>query len=181
MRLAREALSMDSAPGATALRVTINRRRKVVRLSFLGPFSQGRPGAHWYAAHHALARLLSAAANATVHAYVYDADEGEEVIAYGNGRRVGGEKVVYEDAELPCPLDELDDEAFGRLQSRWPMGHLAYVFGLTRDELLRIPHAPLARVLPLEGTHGGTEAEAMAALEALLLGPALPRAVTDAG
>ena len=88
---------------------------------------------------------------------------------------------MYEDAELPCPLDELDEEAFARLQSRWPMGHLAYVFGLTRDELLRIPHAPLARVLPLEGTHGGTEAEAMAALEALLLGPALPRAVTDAG
>ncbi|WP_367616419.1 hypothetical protein [Corallococcus exercitus] len=181
MRLAREALSTDSVPAATALRVTINRRRKVVRLAFLGPFSQGRQGAHWYAAHHALARLLSAAANATVHAYVYDADEGEEVIAYGNGRRVGGEKVVYEDAELPCPLEELDDEAFARLQSRWPMGHLAYVYGLTRDELLRIPRAPLARVLPLEGTAAGSEADAMASLEALLLGPVQPRAETDAG
>lgn len=172
---------MDRAPAATALRVTINRRRKVVRLAFLGPFSQGRQGAHWYAAHHALARLLSAAANATVHAYVYDADEGEEVIAYGNGRRVGGEKVVYEDAELPCPLEELDDAAFSGLQSRWPMGHLAYVFGLTRDELLRMPRAALAQVLPLEGTAAGLESEAMASLEALLLGPTSPRAVTDAG
>jgi hypothetical protein len=36
-------------------------------------------------------------------------------------------------------------------------------------------------VLPLEGTAAGSEADAMAALEALLLGPALPRAETDAG
>ncbi|MBJ6761959.1 hypothetical protein JGU66_14385 [Myxococcaceae bacterium JPH2] len=177
--MAREALTLDSAEGATALRVTVNRRRKVVRLAFVAPFTAGRQGAHWYAAHHALARLLSRAANATVHAYayVYDADEGEEVIAYGNGRRVGGERVVYEDAELPCPLDELDDATFERLQSRWPLGHLAYVFGLTREELVRMPRAMPAHVLMLDAADSSSEA----ALATLLPEPQAPRAGPDAG
>ncbi|WP_241759188.1 hypothetical protein [Pyxidicoccus parkwayensis] len=154
----------------------MNRRRKVVRVAFVGPFTAGRQGAHWYAAHHALPRLLSRAANVTVHAYVHDPDEGEEVIAYGNGRRVGGERVVYEDVELPGRPEDVDDAAFARMQERWPMGHLAYVFGLTRKELLRLPLAMPGRVLPLEGS----EEEGAAALEALLPGAQAPFLGPDA-
>lgn len=144
----------------------MNRRRKVVRVAYVGPFTSGRQGAHWYAAHHALPRLLSRAANVTVHAYVHDPDEGEEVIAYGNGRRVGGERVVYEDVELPGRPEDVDDAAFARMQERWPMGHLAYVFGLTRKELLRLPQSPTGRVLALDGS----ERDSAEALEALLPG-----------
>jgi hypothetical protein len=148
--------------------VTVNRRRKVVRLAFVGPFTVGRQGAHWYAAHHALPRLLSRAANVTVHAYMFDPDEGEEVIAYGNGRRVGGERVVYEDVELPGRPEDVDEAAFARMQERWPVGHLAYVFGLSRKELLRLPQATPGRVLALDGS----EQDSAKALEALLPGTA---------
>lgn len=165
LRQAREALQLDGASGATGLQVSVNRRRKVVRLAYVAPFTQGRPGAHWYAAHHALPRLLSRSANSTVQAYVYDPDEGEEVIAYGNGRRVGGERVVYENVELPeGKPEDLDEAAFKHMQSRWPLGHLAHVFGLSRSELLKLPLAVPGRVLSLEGSL----AEADAALEALL-------------
>ncbi|QDE98897.1 hypothetical protein [Myxococcus xanthus] len=164
LRLAREALALDGAMGATGLKVSVNRRRKVVRLAYVAPFTEGRQGAHWYAAHHALPRLLSRATNAAVQAYVYDPDEGEQVIAYGNGRRVGGERVVYEDVELPVPLDQMDDAAFKHMQERWPVGHLAYVFGLTRKELLRLPRVAPGHELELEGR----DAEGAAVLEALL-------------
>ena len=63
---------------------------------------------------------------------------------------------------------------FERLQSRWPMGHLAYVFGLTRDELLRMPKSMPALLMPLDGTNPDAEA----ALENLL--PA-PHSLTDVG
>jgi hypothetical protein len=176
IRLAREALALDGATGATGLHVTVNRRRKVVRLAYVGPFTAGRQGAHWYAAHHALPRLLSRAANVTVHAYVFDPDEGEEVIAYGNGRRVGGERVVYEDVELPGRPEDVDDAAFKHMQERWPMGHLAYVFGLTRKELLRLPLAVPGRVLALDGS----EQDSASALEALLPGSQVPHLGPDA-
>jgi hypothetical protein len=162
--------------GATGLHVTVNRRRKVVRLSYVGPFTTGRQGAHWYAAHHALPRLLSRAANVTVHAYVYDPDEGEEVIAYGNGRRVGGERVVYEDVELPGRPEDVDDAAFKHMQERWPVGHLAYVFGLMRKELLRLPLTVSGRVLALDGS----EQDSASVLEALLPGTQVPHVVPDA-
>ena len=68
----------------------------------------------------ALARLLSRAANATVHAYVFDPEEREQVIAYGNGHRVGGDKVVYEDVELP------GEERAGRRGLRAAAGALAH-------------------------------------------------------
>ncbi|NMO17031.1 hypothetical protein HPC49_30230 [Pyxidicoccus fallax] len=164
--MAREALALDGAEGATGLQVTVNRRRKVVRLAYVGPFTAGRQGAHWYAAHHALPRLLSRAANITVHAYVYDPDEGEEVIAYGNGRRVGGERVVYEDVELPGRPEDVDEAAFTHMQERWPVGHLAYVFGLARKELLRLPLAMPNIVMSLDGT----EEDSAEALEELLPG-----------
>lgn len=168
-------MALDGAEGATGLQVSVNPRRKVVRLAFEGPFSSGRQGAHWYAAHHALPRLLSRAANVTVHAYVYDPDEGEEVLAYGNGRRVGGERVVYEDVELPGRPEDVDEAAFAHMQSRWPLGHLAYVFGLTRQELLRLPRGH-GCVLTL----AGSEAEADASLHALLPGSRMPHLVPDA-
>ncbi len=164
----------EGSPPEGGLLVTVNRRRKVVRLAFDAPHTYGRRGARWYAGHHALACSLSRAAGATVHAYVFDPEEYEEVIAYGNGRRVGGERVVYEDVELPEELvvgqgaeDGAQEQAFERLRARWPLGHLAYVFGLTRDELLRLPRAE-GVLLPLEGT-----ADAAAALGQLLAVPAV--------
>lgn len=171
VRLARQALALDLGghlPGA-ALRVSVSHRRKVIHLAYSGAHEGGRQGAHWYAAHHALPRLLSREANLTVHAYVFDPDEGEEVIAYGNGRRVGGERLVYEDVELPCEPEELDEAAFARLRSRWPVGHLAYIFNLAREELLALPHAGASVLLDLEGS------EAEGRLEALLPGGSVPR------
>ncbi|MCP3099992.1 hypothetical protein LZ198_14040 [Myxococcus sp. K15C18031901] len=166
-------MALDGASGATGLHVSVIRRRKVVRLAYVGPFTAGRQGAHWYAAHHALARLLSRAANATVQAYVYDPDEGEDVIAYGNGRRVGGERVVYEDVELPPGRPEdVDDATFAQMQSRWPLGHLAHVFGVARKELVRLPLAQPSRVLALDGAPSDAEA----VLDALLPGPEAPHA-----
>ena len=162
----------EGSPPEGGLLVTVSRRRKVVRLAFDAPHTYGRRGARWYSEHHALACSLSQVTGVTVHAYVFDPEAYEEVIAYGNGRRVGGERVVYEDVELPEELlvepggeDCAQEQAFERLRSRWPLGHLAYVFGLTRDELLRLPRAE-GVLLPLEGT-----ADAAAALGQLLAVP----------
>lgn len=156
-----------------SLHVTVIRRRKVVRLALLGWAPAERAGASWYAEHQALPRLLSRAANATVHAYVYEPTEREEVIAYGNGRRVGGDQVEYSDVEMSGE-EELDDAAFTRMRARWPMGHLAYVFGLTRDELLGLPRSSPAVVLPLDVQD---EEER---LQVLLPSPQLPRSTPDA-
>lgn len=174
VRLAREALAQDGVSGPLpGLHVSVIRRRKVIRLAFAGATAATRLSAGWYAEHHALPRLLSRAANATVHAYVYDPSQGEQVIAYGNGRRVGGDEVLYEDVELSGE-EELDDAAFTRLRARWPMGHLAYVFGLTREDLLGMPRAVPNRVLPLD------EADMEEQLDGLLPGPQVPRATSDA-
>jgi len=144
VRLAREALSEEGVAEDVecGLLVSLSPRRKVIRVAFDAAFAYGRKGAQWYAAHHLLASRLSHELQVTVHAYSFDAEHCEEVIAFGNGRRVGGERVIYEDVELPETDDgELDERAFEHLKSRWPLGHLAYVFGLTRDELLRLPRA----------------------------------------
>jgi hypothetical protein len=172
VRLAREALALDGVSGVLpSLHVTVIRRRKVVRLAFTGPHAAGRQDARWYADHHALARMLSRAANATVHVYVYDPEEREQVIAYGNGHRVGGDQVVYEDVELSGEEEE-DDAAFKRMRARWPMGHLAYVFGLTREELLGMPRSSPAVVLTLDAMAAQDEQER---LKVLLPGPQLSR------
>jgi hypothetical protein len=174
IRLAREALALDGVTGGLpALHVSVNRRRKVVRLAFLGPLMTGRKGAHWYAEHHALPRLLSRAANATVHVYVYSPEEGEQVIAYGNGRRVGGDRVVYDDVEMSGE-EEQDDAAFKRMREHWPMGHLAYVFGLSREDLLGLPLVVSSAVLSLDAT------DAEERLEVLLPGPQISRVTPDA-
>jgi hypothetical protein len=178
VRLAREALVLDGLIGSPpSLHVTVIRRRKVVRLAFVAPLVTGQRGARWYEDHHALPRLLSKAANATVHAYVYDPTESEEVIAYGNGHRVGGDRVSYSDVELSGE-EELDDAAFTRVRARWPMGHLAYVFGLAREELLGMPRSSPSVVLPLDAANDAEDPEER--LEVLLPSPQMNRATSDA-
>ncbi|HEX8697411.1 MAG TPA: hypothetical protein VF815_01110 [Myxococcaceae bacterium] len=157
-----------------ALRVSVHRRRKLVRLAYEGVYGAVRQDARWYSEHHALARVLSRAANATVHAYVYNPDAYEEVIAYGNGRRVGGDKLTYEDVELPEATGDMDDAAFAQMRSRWPLGHLAYVFGLKRDDLLKLPRITTSLVLALDAV------DAEARLEELLPSPQLSRVTPDA-
>lgn len=175
IRLAREALASDGVLGGLpALRVSVHRRRKVVRLAYEGLAPKGAAGAHWYGEHHELARLLSRVSNATVHTYFVDPNEGEEVIAYGNGRRVGGDRVVYEDVELPDAPEDMDDAAFKLLRSRWPLGHLAYVFGLTRDELLGLRRTASSVLLSLDGE------DADSRLEELLPSPQLSLITPDA-
>lgn len=148
--LARQALMLDGqGDEASGLHVTVNARRKLVRLAYDGPFAWGRGGAHWYEEHHALARLLSSRTRAAVHAYVYDPDAFEQVVAYGNGREVGGERLEYSAVELPGELDDFDEAAFEKLRSRWPLGHLAYVIGITRRDLLSMPRAA-GQLLSLE-------------------------------
>jgi hypothetical protein len=152
MELARQALVQDGAPEGCTLAVSLYRRRKVIRLALEGLHTAGRLGSHWYSAHHTLARLLSHAAGTTVHAYVYDPQEYEEVIAFGGGRHVGGDKLTYDEVELPESQEgEFDDQAFLKLQARWPLGHLAYVFGMEREQLLQLPRMPGVR-LPLDGS-----------------------------
>ena len=84
--------------------------------------------------------------------------------------------MVYEDVELPGRPEDVDDAAFTRMQERWPVGHLAYVFGLSRKELLRLPLATPGQVLALEGS----EEDSAEALEALLPGGQVPHPVSDA-
>lgn len=166
--LAREALAQEGLAVEGGLLVTVSRRRKLVRLAYEAPFASGRRGAYWHASHPALARSLSRAAGTTVHAYVFDPEEAEEVVSWGGGRRVGGERVVYEDVELPDELmgqgSAAAEAAVERLRARWPLGHLAHVVGLTREELLRLPRAE-GVLLPLE--QGASDDTALQALLAL--------------
>jgi hypothetical protein len=169
LELARQALVEDGAPADTLLTVSVYRRRKVIRLALDGPHSVGRRGSHWYSHHHALARLLSRAAGITVHSYVYDPQEYEEVMAFGGGQHVGGERLLYDEVELPECLEEgeFDDEAFARMQARWPLGHLAWVYGVEREVLLELHRRSTTRLV-LNGA--GPESERP--LERLLRGVA---------
>jgi|SRR6218665_644933 len=162
--LARQALIEDGAPPDTVLALSVHHRRKIVRLALECPLTEGPQGARWYSAHQSLARGLSRSAGVTVHAYVYDPQEYEEVQAFGRGQHVGGERLMYNEVELPEALDgEFDDRAFAQMQSRWPLGHLAWVFGVEREQLLRLRQLPTTR-LPLDG------AAAEVPLESLLRG-----------
>jgi hypothetical protein len=167
VELARRALVQDGAPADTLLSVSVYRRRKVIRLALDGPRTAGRLGSHWYSEHHALARLLSQEMGITVHSYVYDPQEYEEVLAFGGGHHVGGERLLYDEVELPECLEdgEFDDEAFERMQARWPLGHLAWVYGVERELLLRLHRMPGTRL-----TLDGSETEPR--LEHLLRGAA---------
>ncbi|HEY0097095.1 MAG TPA: hypothetical protein VGB96_22395 [Archangium sp.] len=168
MDLARQALVEDGAPADTLLAVSVYRRRKVIRLALDGPHTAGRRGAHWYSEHQALARLLSREAGVVVHSYVYDPQEYEEVLAFGGGQHVGGERLLYDEVELPECLDgEFDDAAFEQMQARWPLGHLAWVFGVERELLLQLHRMPGTRL-----TLNGSEPEVEPPLERLLRGAA---------
>lgn len=172
VRLVREALASEGLSGGLpSLHVSVIRRRKVVRLAFTGPRA---PDASWYASHGKLPQLLSRVANATVHAYVYEPTTQEEVIAYGNGRRVGGDRVVYDEVELSTPMEEMDEAAFAYMRSRWPLGHLAYVFGLKREELVGLPWVSSSAVLALDAP------DAEERLEVLLPSPQAKLLASDA-
>jgi hypothetical protein len=150
--LARDALVQEGIrPGDCSLLVSALERAKVLRFAYDGAHTYGRRGARWYETHHAFARGLSSVLGSTVHAYVFDPDELEQVVSFGGGRKVGGERLRYEDAELPGDEEgELDERSFEALKERWPLGHLAKVLGIERDELLRIARTPTT-LLEFEG------------------------------
>lgn len=152
VRAARQALAMEGLGDDVdaALSVTVMADRKVVRLAFDAPFTYGRNGAHWYEKHHALARILSRELETTVHAYVLDPDEMEQVDSYGGGRKVGGERLYYEDFD-PGDADIDDEHEFEKLKRRWPLGRLAHIFGLSREDLLSMPRAKSA-LLNIDGS-----------------------------
>jgi hypothetical protein len=146
-RMARESLASDGEPSEGA-GLLVSVVKKVVRFAYDAPHTYGRRGAHWYGSHHALAASLSTALGVTVHAYVFDPDELELVVSYGDGHQVGGETLRYEEVEVD--EDDLSEEAFDKLRERWPMGHLGRLLGLARPELLRLPRADSV-LLPLDG------------------------------
>ncbi len=153
-QLARGALEEDGQScDDVGLQVTMLGGPRLLRFAWDAPFTYGRPGARWYMKHHALARRLSEHLGVTMHAYAFDPDELEQVTSYGNGHCVGGELLRYVDAEMPD--DEDDDFAFERLKAKWPLGHLARVLGVAREELIRIPRQATA-LIDLKGTHAPT-------------------------
>jgi hypothetical protein len=145
-RLARESLESEGEPSEGA-GLLVSVVKKVVRFAYDAPHTYGRRGAQWYGTHHALAARLSTAFGVTVHAYAFDPDELEQVVTYGDGHRVGGDTLRYEDAEIDDPA--LSEEAFEKIRARWPLGHLGRLLGLARPELLRLPYAPSV-LIPLD-------------------------------
>lgn len=136
-QVARHALEEDGQQTTdVALQVTVLGGPGLVRFAWDAPFTYGRQGARWYLSHHALARRLSEHLKTALHVYVFDPDELEQVMAYGNGRRVGGEMLRYVDVDFD---EEDDDAAFEKLKGKWPIGHLARVLGVDREELIRLP------------------------------------------
>lgn len=138
-QLAAASLAQDGRdPADCGLLVTILPGPRVVRYAFDGAHTYGRAGARWYLRNHTFCKRLSAHLSNAVHAYVFDPDDLEMVASYGNGHGVGGETLKYEDVELP---DNDDDEskAFERMKRKWPLGHLATVLGVHREDLIRVP------------------------------------------
>lgn len=136
-QVARSALLEDGQKTTdVGLQVTVLGGPGLVRFAWDAPFTYGRAGARWYLSHHALARRLSEHLKTALHVYVFDPDELEQVMAYGNGHRVGGELLRYVDVDFD---EEDDDAAFEKLKSKWPLGHLARVLGVAREELIRLP------------------------------------------
>ncbi len=147
--LGRTALEADGqSPEGAGLLVSLDASRRVVRLAYDGPHTYGPAGAQWYREHQALAAALSRAQEGTVHAYAVDPDLFEAVRAYSGGAPVGGETLLYE--ELDLELEELSEAQFAALRERWPMGRLARLWGLSREELLRLAYAP-GTLLALQG------------------------------
>lgn len=145
-QLGRDAVESDGVdPQTCGLLVTVIPGQRVVRFAFDGPHTYGRQGARWYLNHHAFARRLSEHLNQTVSAYCFDPEELEQVVNYGNGRRVGGELLRYEDVELDDDADD-DDVSFEAMKQKWPLGHLARVLGIERDTLIKVPRQSSALI-----------------------------------
>jgi len=154
LRVAREAFEAEGElRSGAALHISVIPRRRVVRLAYEAPHLTGERGARWYDSHPALAQMLSRELAVTVHSYVLLPGEFEQVSAYGAGRRVGGDRLRYEDVEIDGLGEGLDEVGYERLKSRWPLGHLAYVFGVTREALLNLPWKEGYRVA-LDGQDG---------------------------
>lgn len=149
--LARSVLLLEGLePAAVSLQLSVHPRRKVARLAFRGgPPFEGLAGVRWHAEHHLLASQLSLRSGAAVQAYAVLPGEFEKVVTYGNGRRVGGERLSYDDVDL-TEDQASDDQAYALLQRSWPLGHLAHVFGLSRDALLALASRP-GLLLGLDG------------------------------
>jgi len=142
IRLACQALAEDGqGVHSCSLAVSKVPRRSVIRLAFDSPHTYGRRGARWYEEHHALARLLSRELHTTIHAYVLDPEEFEQVVTYAGGGKVGGERLEYD--QVDDPIDGSDEE-FAELNARWPLGYLARILGVTREDLVKLPRAPSA-------------------------------------
>ena len=89
-------------------------------------------------------------------------------VLYEAIQNVGGERLSYDEVELPECLDgEFDDEAFARMQERWPLGHLAWVYGVERELLLQLHRMQGTRLVL-----NGSEPESERPLEHLLRGHA---------
>jgi hypothetical protein len=147
--LARQALEADGvSPSSSGLFLSHDGQSRLVRLAYDGPHTYGPAGAEWYRSHHALARALSLCLPGPVHAYAFDPDRFEAVTAYGVGGVVGGETLLYEEMDLD--VEDLSEAAFEAERQRWPMGRLARVVGLSREELLRLPYAQ-GTLLSLQG------------------------------
>jgi hypothetical protein len=142
--LAKEALVLEreQIPG-TSIQVSLVHPARIVRLAYRARFTDRGNRARWYLTHHALARLLSSDLSSAVHVYALDPQELEEVTSYGKGRRVGGERLEYDQLELPEGEDGvLSEAAFYREKQRWPLGHLARILGVERRLLESIPELP---------------------------------------
>ncbi len=134
------------------LLVTVLPGPRVMRFAFDGPLTYGRAGARWYSAHHVLARRLSSHLRETVHAYVYDPHDMEQVVSWGGGRKVGGELLRYEDVDGP---DEDDERAFEKMKGKWPLGRLAQILGVARQQLIELPRQQTALITLGEAREAG--------------------------
>jgi hypothetical protein len=141
--LAKDALELEreEIQGCSIL-VSLVHPARILRLAYRAPFTEVGNGAQWYLTHHAFARLLSSELSSPVHVYALDPEQLEEVTSYGNGRRVGGERLEYDQLELPETDGTLTDFAFDREKQRWPLGHLGRILGVERRLLETIPELP---------------------------------------
>src|SRR5260370_15077585 len=130
--LAKEALVLEreQIPGSSIL-VSLVHPARIVRLAYRARFTERSNRARWYLTHHALARLLSSDLSSAVHVYALDPEELEEVTSYGKGRRGGGERLAYDQLELPAGEGgDLRDAAFNPQKQRWPLRPPAPTLGL---------------------------------------------------
>lgn len=156
VRLARRALDWDGVESLSdvSLLISVIPSRRVIRVAFDATFTYGRRGARWYEHHQAFARLASREMGTVVHAYVFDVDEMELVQSYGDGAAVGGEKLEVADFEVPDDVLLEDDDDFERLKDAWPLGRLARIYGITRDELVRMPKFATSVLIDLDAPSG---------------------------